>query len=297
VLTYFIASPGPLPPSPSTFVEDDAWTLEGQPEPVWDRLALQGGRVAVVVHFTVGNALPPAVMAEWHAFAGRASDESSRTVLAAPASTFRVEVSPDALDARRVEAVAQLAAALTGAVEGVLVDVAAQRFWVAGSKFESAFDVRTYVSVHAELDEHGLLSMHTHGLARFGRPDLELARVPQLLLPFGTQVLNEVAQHLALGSTIRIGEAVRVDDYRFVAAASERHVEHCANETLALLDPPEAPDRDVAAPRNTLADFAEDVARDLAARGRDAEAIPWVDAALQVAPHRMSARDLRAQLG
>lgn len=291
---YLVASPAAVPPSAAALRKAlPPGTADDDPpadDPLWD--ALQVGTTHVA--FTVGSAIPEKVLT-WMPWAGRDLSPAARDLLAAPASTLRVDgPTPGAEAAARVAGVAARLALLC---DGVLIDLAAQRFWGGDAlrrRLQAPFDVRDYVSVHAEVGEDATLLLHTHGMVRFACPDLEMAGVPRDLLPFATQALNEVAHHQATGHDVRPFERVTVDDYAFGIVRSARSAAHCENDVLALVDPGDLGQRDAAAPRHVLAGFALDVAADLEREEQHAAALPWLDHAVALAPRRPEAWRRRA---
>jgi hypothetical protein len=278
--------------------------VRGEPGLLWDELVLVQPPFEARVCFTVGDALP-AEVATWMPWAGRDLGEDERALLLRPGATYRIEgpvlaggeelpgpnrkkqAGDKDLPRRGAQFLAAVAAEIALAVEGVLVDVVSQRFHApeAALRFtEARFDVRDYVSVHAEATEEGL-HLHTHGLARFGRADVEMGHVPREALSFGTHVLNEVAQHQALGNIVANGETVLIDgEYPFAVSMTARSGEHVGNPVIALVDPPDAPGRDPRAPRFTLSRFCEEVADDLIREGNLGESLHWLVLAADLAP-------------
>lgn len=325
MIVYYVLAGRPVPPSPEALVaalgERGVWRdLSASTDTlVWDALTLSQPPFEATVFFTVGDALPVEVR-EWMPWAGMALDDDARELLMRPVATFRVEVAePEGMSVQgpsgttRIEGPtaemkdaprrgAQLAAAVAAeiamALDGVVVDVPAQRFWsaeAAPALAGASFDVRNYVSVHADAVDDAMLHLHTHGLERFGKPDVEMGDVPRHMLSFGTHVLNEVAQHQALGNRMKNGENVMIDgEYVFAVTSTARSREHCGNDVVALVDPPDAPQRDARAPRYTLSRFAEDVADDLLRESDLEGALQWLSTSILLAPWRAQAWRKRA---
>jgi hypothetical protein len=269
-------------------------------EAVFDRLHLVGGPGEVVVYHTVGQGLPKAIAEEWLAWAGPGLDAAQRLLVAEPTSTLRIETTVGGEAHQAARWGFAVAAEMALLLDAVLIDVAAVRLWAPRDldRFTgSELDVRSWVSVHAEPNEDSTYDLHTHGLARLGGLDLEMGGVVEPLLPFGVRALNELASHQVAGHTIRSGEPVLVEqEYAFSLSSSARFAEHCQNGVLALVDPPEAPHRDVRSPRNTLARFAHDVALELVGAHRLLEARPMLDQAIALAPWRPTAYEARADI-
>lgn len=332
MILYYVVSNRPLPPTPESLLSAirarKVWRdLQPSKEtgPVWDELHLVDLPHEALVHFTVGSALP-AVVLEWTQWAAGGLSAAEKQLLQTPSATYRIEMpqprggamevagpggltrieaEPSVKDAARrgAQLGAAVAAEISVLVEGVLVDVPGQRFWSPADveRFtQAAFDVRDYVTVHAELqsasaEEMPLLFLHTHGLMRFGRPDVEMGDVPRDMLGFGTHVLNEVSHHQALGNVVKNGETVLVDeDYAFSVSSTSRSRLHCGNDVIALADPMDVLHRDAHVPRFTLARFAEDVADDLLGKSDLAGAHRWLTLSVTLAPYRAVAWRKRA---
>lgn len=325
LITHYIVSTHSVPVPPdaleSAIRARGVWretAVEPPADRLWSRLALLQGPFEVRVAFTVGDALPPAVR-EWLAWGAAALSPEALGCVEAPAATLRVESrlheggerllgvqeprSPTEtaalkdLPRRAAHFAAAVAAEIVRVSGGVLVDVPAQRFWEAERAevfTQGGFDVRNFVSVHADATDDGF-HLHTHGMARFGRADLEIAHVPREALSFGTHVLNEVAHHQALGNVVRNGETVVVDEaYAFALSATSRNGAHVGNDVLALVDPVDAARRDTYVPREPLGRFCEDVADDLLREADLDGALRWLSSSVNVAPHRPSAWRKRA---
>lgn len=322
----WIVTDQPIPPSPSALLaslrERGVWSdtsTTGEAGLLWSTLRLVSAPFEVDLSFTVGDALPPSVR-DWLPWAGRDLDDAGLACLHRPRATYCIRSRPagggvpltgpterqPTADERAAKDNPRRAACFTSAVSaetalavsGVLIDACAQRFWH-GSRLSpflgGAFDVRDYVSVHAQAGPHGL-ELHTHGLRRFGRVDVEMGHVPHDALPFGTRVLNEISQHQALGNVVRNGETLVVDgEYAFSLSATSKSGSHVGNEVLALVDPSDAPHRDARAPRQTLARFCEDVADEMLTQPDLQGALRWLSHAVLLAP--MISRLLRKRAG
>lgn len=307
-------------------VERAVWRaiqIVDEPGLLWNELFLQQPPFEARVSFTVGDALPADAIT-WMPWAGRELSQGEKACVGSPTATYRIEgpllagavplpggeikphgpssggssktaasaeASTKDLPRRQAHFIAAVAAEIAIATSGVLVDVVSQRFRGPHAALvftQASFDVREYVSVHAEgLVDSDLLHLHTHGLARFGRPDVEMGDVPRVALSFATHVLNEVAQHQALGNIVQNGESVVIDgDYHFAVSMTARSRDHVANEVVSLIDPPDAPQHDARAPRYSMSRFCEDVAEDLLAESKLDEALLWLTHGRELTPWR-----------
>lgn len=103
----------------------------------------------------------------------------------------------------------QVLRVLLDLTQGATIDPAAQRSY---GRAEIAHirpnDPMAHVAVHRELwgaESHWL---HTHGLQKFGRPELDLADVPHSLEEEGSALLRDVADLLAHGGELVAGQDI-----------------------------------------------------------------------------------------
>ena len=93
--------------------------------------------------------------------------------------------------------------------QGATIDPAAQRsYGRAEIAHIRANDPLAHIAIHRELwgaESHWL---HTHGLQKFGRPELDLAAAPQSLDDEGMALLRDVANLLAHGGTLVAGQEI-----------------------------------------------------------------------------------------
>jgi hypothetical protein len=97
----------------------------------------------------------------------------------------------------------QIARRLATLADGVVMDVSAYRFFgPAGWPVEdpiAEFDVREHVHIHIEGDTGWF---HTHGLIKFGRPELEIYEVPEQLGVTAYAMLFDIAQYVVTSSAL-----------------------------------------------------------------------------------------------
>lgn len=103
--------------------------------------------------------------------------------------------------------------------EGAAIDPAAQRCYGRSSlaRFD-AKDPMVHVAVHNESWDADSRWIHTHGLQKFGRPELDIVAVPVSLESDGASVLREVAASLARGATLAAGQEIVLEDVGAVVA-------------------------------------------------------------------------------
>jgi hypothetical protein len=101
----------------------------------------------------------------------------------------------------------RLAQRLAALGDGVVMDTRAYRFfgpqgWPVEGPIPE-FDAREHVHIHLESDTRWL---HTHGLIKFGRPEMEIYDVPQELQGAAFAMLLDVAQYVITSRPIKPGE-------------------------------------------------------------------------------------------
>lgn len=75
-----------------------------------------------------------------------------------------------------------------------------------------SFAINDHVLVHTLQEPDGLagLWLHTHGMAKFGRPDLEMRGVPDQYAPVASYGLLTVADYLSQGNVVKAGETMQL---------------------------------------------------------------------------------------
>lgn len=101
----------------------------------------------------------------------------------------------------------RLALRLATLADGIVMDTRAYRFFgPTGWPVEGAmpeFDVREHVHIHIESDSRWF---HTHGLIKFGRPELEIYDVPEELDDTAFATLLDIAQYVVTSTLIEPGQ-------------------------------------------------------------------------------------------
>lgn len=150
------------------------------------------------------------------------------------------------LDEKALPALAWATRALLvmlGITEGVALDPAAQR--ATGrtqlAQLAAATEPSAHIALHAEPWGADGLWLHTHGLQKFARPELELLGVPTAFAAEGKTLILELAENLARGIRLSAGQEVDLDDLgRLMALTVPADVDHQAPYgRLRLVDVPE----------------------------------------------------------
>ncbi|MDE3229821.1 MAG: hypothetical protein KGO05_08050, partial [Chloroflexota bacterium] len=135
----------------------------------------------------------------------------------------------------------EAARALVSMTGGAVVDPAAQTAWgVTQLAAMLTGSPTAQVSIHDEAWGADSRWLHTHGLQKFGRPELDLAAIPTALRVVAEAFLLEVAERLAQGERLVAGQEIDLDDLGAVVAVSVApDGEHLAPYTrLRLADAP-----------------------------------------------------------
>lgn len=176
----------------------------------------------------------------------RVSAEDAQT-LRAGTLTFDVRLKAEeqrALESLRwAMSVLRALVSLTG---GAVVDPAAQTAWGISQLTAMVTGPATsQLSTHDEAWGADSRWLHTHGLQKFGRPELDLAAIPVALKGEAEAFLLEVAERLAQGERLVAGQEIDLDDQGVVVAVSVApDLEHQAPYTrLRLADSPEPGER------------------------------------------------------
>jgi tetratricopeptide (TPR) repeat protein len=155
--------------------------------------------------------------------------------------SLRVKMT-DALAIPGLEWAMQVLRILLDVTEGAAVDPAAQRcYGRAGMKRFNGADPLEHIAFHNEPWDADSRWLHTHGLQKFGRPELALAGVPVSLEEDGSAFLRDVAESLARGATLVAGQEIEWEDLGAVVAVGvPSDVDHQAPYgRLRLADLPE----------------------------------------------------------
>lgn len=149
--------------------------------------------------------------------------------------------------------------ALVSLTAGAVVDPAAQTAW--GAKPLSAMAsgrLTEQIAVHDEAWGADSRWLHTHGLQKFGRPELDLAAIPVALRAEAEAFLRDVAERLAEGERLMAGQEIDLEELGTVVAVSVApDAEHqAAFARLRLADSPAPGARQSASAGRLLARMA-----------------------------------------
>lgn len=192
--------------------------------------------------------------------------------------------------------VARALADLTG---GVVLDPAAQR--CLGRSALARLDLAepgAHVAVHTEVWSGDSRWLHTHGLQKFGRPELELVQVPSPLEEEGAAVLWQVAESLAEGADLHPGQIVEIEGAgNALTLPTTPDADHQALAgRLRLADLAEPGQRQGSSPRGLLGRMALAQAETAAAARDNATAMDIVDRLLAADPDDCAALLLKARI-
>ncbi len=111
--------------------------------------------------------------------------------------------------------------ALVSLTAGAVVDPAAQTAWGAQPLSAMANGRLTeQVAVHDEAWGADSRWLHTHGLQKFGSPELDLAAIPVALRAEAEAFLRDVAERLAEGERLMAGQEIDLEELGAVVAVS-----------------------------------------------------------------------------
>lgn len=193
----------------------------------------------------------------------------------------------------------QLARVLAQVCDGVLMDPLAQRCLPAVDLSHiRPGDALAHIAIHDEPWDVESRWLHTHGLQKFGRPELDLVGVPLSLTDEALSFLRDLAANLAGGAHLAAGGDVDMDDLGTVVAVSvPADIDHqAAFGRLRLADTPLPGERQGI----SMARYLKRAALSEAARKRatgDAEgALRDIDRVLAADPDECGALALKAQV-
>lgn len=185
---------------------------------------------------------------------------------------------------------------LTG---GVVLDPTAQRcLGRAQIAALSANEPLAHVAFHDEPWSVESRWLHTHGVQKFGRPELDLVDVPLTLMDEANEFLRELAASLCAGASLAAGGLVDMDELgMLVAVAAPVDVDHqAAYGRLRLADEPLPGEREPASPMRFLKRAALLEARHRLGAGDAGGAAEIVERVLAADPDDSGALDVKARL-
>ena len=182
---------------------------------------------------------------------------------------------------------------------GVAVDPACQRCF--GRADLAQFQGGTpwaHVVFHNEFMGGEDRWVHTHGLQKFGRPELEFVMAPQALEDEALAFLREMTVNFARGATLVSGQELHDDEVgALLAVGSNLDLDHQAPYgRLRLIDLPAPGERESQSARRFLARMALGEAARHARAGDMAQSYAILDRILSANPDDSSALLLKAQI-
>jgi hypothetical protein len=124
----------------------------------------------------------------------------------------------------------RIAQRLAALADGIVWDTAAFRFfgpagWPVGEPIPefAEFDVREHVQIHIVSDSEWF---HTHGLIKFGRPELEIYGVPPELGDTTFATLLDISQYVSTSAVIEPGQTCGDPRQPFYAREGTKDLEH-----------------------------------------------------------------------
>ena len=131
----------------------------------------------------------------------------------------------------------ELADAIAAQARGVVVDPLAHRLVLPGEwRVEDpqyALDPREHVTVHVVAEPSGIW-VHTHGLAKFGRPEFELFGLPDETSDLGYALLMDTAGYVIDGPVVAPGNTLGDPASPLTAFEGSREPEHW--ETRSVIE-------------------------------------------------------------
>jgi tetratricopeptide (TPR) repeat protein len=193
----------------------------------------------------------------------------------------------------------QVLRVLLDLTQGVAVDPAAQRCY---SRAEigrlQTEDPLAHIAIHAEIWDADSRWLHTHGLQKYGRPELDLVAVPHALETEGDAFLREVAYSLAHGTMLAPGQEIEFEGTgAVVALGTTPDLDHQAPYgRLRLADVPAPGERQGVGARRLLGRMALAEADRLVDEGAPTGAMETIERVLAADPDDCAALMLKAHL-
>ncbi|MBF6589113.1 MAG: hypothetical protein IVW57_01115 [Ktedonobacterales bacterium] len=183
--------------------------------------------------------------------------------------------------------------------EGAAVDPTAQRCYGRATlaRFDYA-DPLAHIAFHNEIWDADSRWLHTHGMQKFGRPELDLVGVPLSLEDDGYAFLRAVAGSLARGATLAAGREIEWEDLgSVVAVGAPTDMDHQAPYgRLCLADVPRPGERQSREIGRLLTRIALAEATRKAAANALAGALESLDRVLAADPDDCEALALKARV-
>lgn len=102
-------------------------------------------------------------------------------------------------------------------------------------------DVREHVTLHVERGEHDALWLHTHGLIKFGRPEIEMVGVPREIKLEASALLLNVSQCVLDGTIMKPGDVIGMEQCPLTVITGRTPRSHLVTPVIELAANPEKP--------------------------------------------------------
>lgn len=188
---------------------------------------------------------------------------------------------------------------LLDATQGAAIDPATQRCYSSAdlARFTTS-DALAHIAIHDELWDAESRWLHTHGMQKFGRAELDLVGVPISLEAEGQAFLRDVAVGLAEGSALVAGGEIDMEDFgRVVAIGVPADVDHQAPYgRLRLADVPHPGELQSNSPIRLLIRMALAEVAKRAAAGDATSALEDIERVLAADPDDCDALTAKARI-
>lgn len=108
-------------------------------------------------------------------------------------------------------------------------------------------DVIKAITIHAVTLRRNQGWIHTHGMTKYGKPELEIRGLPAFLYPVVASLLNQTCDYiLNSGREVHLGESMQVGNLKFqfieaVPGTPDEYTGHYDVTRWCLSDPEQAP--------------------------------------------------------
>lgn len=193
----------------------------------------------------------------------------------------------------------QVLRTLLDTLDSVVIDPACQRCYSRADLARNPFSTpAAHVAIHTEAWGAERLWLHTHGLQKMGRPEVDLVDVPHALEAEAATFLQELTGKLATGASLAPGQEILDDEAGIlVAVGITPDMDHQAPfGRLRLADGPAPGERQGAAATRFLINMALADAARRAAAGDMTRADEIIDRILAAAPDDCATLALKAKM-
>jgi hypothetical protein len=192
-----------------------------------------------------------------------------------------------------------LARVVAQVCDGIVLDPGAQRCLAPRAMMSMAVErPETHITLHDEVWAADRRWLHTHGVQKYGQPEIDLRDVPTPLAREAREVLRQVVSSLTQGFTLRTGQQVLIEGTTpLIAITAPTDMDHQAGTgRLTLVDAPTPSEMDPQSPRECLATLALGEARQMLSQGNITTALATIERVLTALPDDSAALSLKATL-